>query len=489
MANREHDLVKYFRSQALPDFNVQQSPFIKISGQRYAVVGQTTLNSFLFSHFVVLDANGECAHEKTAATVYQYISMLQMTGLLERMQGLLDDPTNSPTSIGEDFQAKYGKDINEGLRRNERVRSLLQHLVEEKEKVSNVEVWEADRFQPFREAWDAFWDEYEPRMNVLFDFRDYVWEQDANVAVQETNLQHVYQEADIMYLLFSETIPADQPFITNADDLIQLAGELGRVPSYDTHTRFLTTFERFSMHFFKVAYRTFFWFLFPISLLYMVYGMLHGNYNLRPPFNVLVIGFVFFVAHSVDKHGRETKIMRRFKRQRKEQLGRHPLIAGKYSEAYANVKAKEQQKAESAYAFVAIQTIWGNLMIGIGIFTFIIGLGVLGADKETHDYGYIWMAIAGIFLVLRILLPFTGLAQIHFRLDPDGLKRGKKAKTFLRNLFEIRTNQRGSKFAIDIGLQQRQKFKIKPAYRQHTKEQLEIWADKHGIKFKDRLYF
>lgn len=489
MTNKKNHLKKCFREQALPDFKILQSRFIKINGKSYAVVGQKTLNSFLFSFFDVFDSYGERADAERATAVYKYISMFQITELLEQMEGLLNYSNGDTTFISQDFKGRYGEDINELLRANDQIHSLLQELIHEKEKILNNEEWKEDHFQSFQLAWESFWDAYEPRLKILFEFREYVWEHNKNVAVQETNLQNVYQEADVMYLLFSESLPADQSFMTNIDDLIQISEELGRVSANGDNTSFLTTFERFSMHLFKSVYRIFLFVILPASLLLMVYGLFNGSYHFRTSFNVLIITFILFTVHVTDKHGRKTKMIRRFKQIRKEKLGHHQLIQTKYSKAYETIKESEQKSAESIHEFVATPTILWRGMLVVSIGMCIIGIGILAANKESHDYGYGWITVAAIILLLRIFLPFTGFANIRFQLTPDGLKRGKKAKTFLRNIFEIRVNQSGSIVAIDIGLQYRQKYKIKKEYRQKTKEQLEIWCDKHSIKFKDRLYF
>lgn len=291
-----------------------------------------------------------------------------------------------------------------------------------------------------------------------------------------------------MYQFFSESLPAYQPFVTDINDLIQIAGELGRLSLNTDNISFLTTFERFSMHLFRVAYRTFLFIVFPVSFIFMAYGLFYGVYLFRTTFNVLIITFILFTVNLADKHGRKTKMIRRFKQTQKEQLNHHLLIQTKYSKAYVTVMENERRAAESFYQFVATPTILWRGMLVVSIVMCLIGIGILNADQESHDYGYGWITVGGFIFLIRFFLPLTRFANTRFGLAPDGIKRGKKAKTFLRNIFEISVNQGGSVIAIDIGLRYRQKYKIKEAYRQDTKKQLEIWCDRHSIEFKNEPF-
>src|SRR5699024_5298662 len=81
---------KIFQKMALPDFSITQSPFIIISKVRYAIIGQFPLQSFLFSHFDVIDEDGYQADDHTAYKVYRYISMIQIAGFIEMMEEWFD---------------------------------------------------------------------------------------------------------------------------------------------------------------------------------------------------------------------------------------------------------------------------------------------------------------------------------------------------------------------------------------------------------------
>lgn len=461
-----------------------QSQFIEINGQNYAVVGQQTLGSFLFSHYDVFDTSCGRADEEKAATIYHYISKFQMTEVLERMIELLEDVADEPPFDHEEFAEKYGEDVAALQRENKEIRSLLHQLVYEKGMISNIEVWKVDDFQRLTEKWNAFWDVYEQRLKKLFILREYIWEHNLNVAIQETNVRNLYVEANAMYSFFSDSLSTERPVVTNIDDLIEIVGELGRVPSYGDQTRYLTPFERFSMHFFKMGYRAFLFGAVPLALI----GMFVGNISFRTVVILLFIATTLFTAHTTDTLGRRTKIMRRFKKARKKQMATHPLMRTQYATAYETVKAREQTAVESSYQFKATPTIVWRSMVILGTIMFIIGLGILGANEASYNYGYGWITVASILLLLRFILPFTRFANVRFQLTPDGLKRGKKRETYLRNILELNVNKRGSMFSIDIGMQHNQKFTIKKAYRRETIKQLEIWSDKHSLNYKTRLF-
>src|SRR5699024_3544592 len=106
---------------------------------------------------------------------------------------------------------------------------------------------------------------------------------------------------------------------------------------------------------------------------------------------------------------------------------------------------------------------------------------------RSHDYGYGYLTAGIIILILRIVLHLFGFEHIRFQLTSDGLKRGKKKITYFHNILELAVNPQGSIFAIDMGLQYRQKFKIKKAYRNNTKVHLKVWCDKHGLKYINKL--
>lgn len=115
LERHQEKLEKYFKTMALPDFSITQSPFIKIDKVRYAIIGQFPLQSFLFSHFEVVDEDGYQADNHTASKVYRYISMVQIAGFLEMMDEwfdtTIDDINDDATGIIEGFNKEYKQDI------------------------------------------------------------------------------------------------------------------------------------------------------------------------------------------------------------------------------------------------------------------------------------------------------------------------------------------------------------------------------------------
>lgn len=493
MERHQEKLEKYFKKMALPDFSITQSPFIIINKVRYAIIGQFPLQSFLFSHFDVIDEDGYQADDHTAYKVYRYISMIQIAGFIEMMEEwfdkTIDDINDDATGIIENFNQEYKRDILEVIQENKGIQSKLHTLSKERERLSAIDEWEENDFQAFQSAWDHFWDTYEKRLKILFDFKNYIWENDENIHIQQTSLHSIYQEAEEMYQLFSASLSVEQPVIDDVGELIQVTGELGRISSEESDLEVLTPFERFSMHFFEKTYKFSFWITLPISLIYMVTKLVIDGSFSKSPFIFLMLAIIFLTMHLTDKNDRKAKMERRIRIERQERLGQHPIIKSKYYQDYHDMQIKQMQTAEQAYEFIATPTVIWRGMLVASFITLLMGIGLLDSDSPSHDYGYGYLTAGIIILILRIVLPLFGFAHIRFQLTSDGLKRGKKKITYFHNILEVAVNPQGSIFAIDMGLQYRQKFKIKKAYRNHTKGQLKVWCDKHGLNYRNKLYF
>src|SRR5699024_6783202 len=119
-------LKKYFKNQELPDFSVTQSPYIHMDGDRYAIIGQFTLHSFLFSHFDVLDQYGNRADHDTGQNMYRYIAMIQLSAFMAIIQEWMNDSgqtlEDDAAEIREEFKNQYGHDINVLLEGNRHIR-------------------------------------------------------------------------------------------------------------------------------------------------------------------------------------------------------------------------------------------------------------------------------------------------------------------------------------------------------------------------------
>src|SRR5699024_7903345 len=125
----QEKLEKYFKKMALPDFSITQSPSIIINKVTYAIIGQFPLQSFLFSHFDVIDEDGYQADDHIAYKVYRYIYMIQIAGFIEMMEEWLDktidDINDDATVIIENFKQEYKRDILEVIQENKGIQSKL----------------------------------------------------------------------------------------------------------------------------------------------------------------------------------------------------------------------------------------------------------------------------------------------------------------------------------------------------------------------------
>src|SRR5699024_5450547 len=258
----------------------------------------------------------------------------------------IDDINDDATGIIENFNQEYKRDILEVIQENKGIQSKLHTLSKERERLSAIDEWEENDFQAFQSAWDHFWDTYEKRLKILFDFKNYIWENDENIHIQQTSLHSIYQEAEEMYQLFSASLSVEQPVIDDVGELIQVTGELGRISSEESDLEVLTPFERFSMHFFEKTYKFSFWITLPISFIF------------------LMLAIIFLTMQLNDKNDRKAKMERRIRIERQERLGQHPIIKSKYYQDYHDMQIKQMQTAEQAYEFIATPTvIWRGMLV------------------------------------------------------------------------------------------------------------------------------
>lgn len=487
MSSTDQHIIKLFKQRAVPDFKILQTQFVSVDGQKYSLVGQFILDTILCSHYDVFDQEGVPAEEKVAEKVYTSIAQLQITYYFEKLLHLFSEQQqkkpNQLDAIGQAFKKEHNIDI-EHLLDNEQVKTLLQELIKEKHVLTNMEVLDTGQMSKFGQAWEAFWLVYESRMETLFTFREYVWNNNQNVKIQETDLHPIYQEADAVYQLFSNSLPASEPLISSVNDLIKVACQTGKAGEDDLGTSLLTPFEKFSKGFFKFSYRLLLWLLFPVSLIKFFADIPSGEASFTLPLNFLIWGIILFFAHVTDKRGRRTLISRRYAKSREERLGQNQLIRTKYFQAYEALHLKKQKEIEESYTFIGTPTIIWRILLFIGLFVILMGL--VGKSDGTYDLRFLIVGIA--ILILRFVLPLLGFAHMEFQLRPGGLKIGNRPMIYSENIFGISAGNTGNVVMIDIGLQYRQKYKVKMAYRKDVAEQLNVWCDKHSIEFTKKFY-
>lgn len=482
MVNENQDLKKEFEPHAISDYGIYQMHFIKTNKKNYSLVGQTTTNSPLFTHFDIYDRSGYSANEKEASIVYKNMSMLSMIGFLESYDWLFQNSNNNEVFNDELFKNIYGEDINELVQENYRFRLLLEKLISEKDKLVKKDELDANNMSGVKDAFDLFWTEYESRIQTLFKFREFLWEEDLNVAVQETNLENIYHEANTMYKLFTETLSTKQVLTGNIYDLIQILEDIGRVRIGDGDALELTPFQRFSKQFFKVGFLVLFWGILPLGLICMLFGICSSII----PLFAFAGGLFFYSADKAEIRARRIKMNKRFKAVQKERLRVHPLIRGKYSNAYKILKELEQESMEDSYQFVGTPLILLRMLVIPSIFALILGLALLSDDGEDAKYGSMWMNIAIILILLRIFLPQTKLGNTRFQLTPEGLKVGKRVVFPIEDFLKLTINKRGNVLTVDNFNVDAQKYKLKKSNKKEIKNEIEVWSDKYNVLFVDK---
>src|SRR5699024_12241578 len=125
----------------------------------------------------------------------------------------IDDINDDATRIIENCKQEYKRDILEVIQENKGIQSKLHTLSKERERLSAIDEWEENDFQAVQSAWVHFWDTYEKRLKMLFDFKNYICENDENIHIQQTSVNSIDQEAEENYELYSSSLSVEQPII------------------------------------------------------------------------------------------------------------------------------------------------------------------------------------------------------------------------------------------------------------------------------------
>ncbi|AXF56046.1 hypothetical protein [Salicibibacter kimchii] len=437
----------------------------------------------IISYFDVLDEFGNRADEQTAHTVYAYMAKFPLAYRLGAIKDWLHtdreyEDTDENRFFYESFKKETGEDLRSLEKENDELQRRLAALVKQTQMIEQMDDWAVDRFQEFDRAWDAFWAIYEKRLETLIDFRQFIVENNANVVVTHTHWNNIYQEANAMFCLFSESIPARPPFITNADDFIQLNEQLGRALPDEDPPHLFTRFDRISRRIFSRAYKLILGGLLPISILLMFLNAVSAGIV----YAVTGIGIMFFIAEAADKPARKRLVAERYQQHRAEVLENQPIIQKKYKWAFTAYQQATRQKRslEDSYEFVVGYARLMRWLTGIGLVIFILGAGpILENNPMEYSEGYVYVGSA--ILVIRFLLPHTPIGQRRLRLWEDTLALDKRRELKKKDILLMKLSRRGSILTIQTDLAQPLKYKVKKSYRQETRKKLQIWSDRNNV--------
>lgn len=416
--------------------------------------------------------------------------MLQVTTYIEQMKDRIHQlsvnerkPNNKrwmDEDIGEltrlKFKAEYGEDLNDVHRDNERMLTLLQELTMQSERVSKLDHWIVDDFQDFYRAWNVFWKAYQQRMALLFKFREFLMKKNIDEeGMTGTSLRQVYQEANAMHQLFAKSIPVSTPFITDVDDWILFMAQLGRVHPDNKRDTGVKPFWRFLYRFFQQTYKLFLWFIFPVSIILAIAGLLSSD-------GLLLVGsflLAFFLAYITDKSILESGARKRSQQQRKDRLGTQSIIQRKYQQAFSLLKQaeEEERQIEKCYEFRAKHTTLQSLLIGTGLIIFLFGIWT----REVVAEYTIWYVGIGIgLIVLGIIL--QKWSWMNIQLWPDKIIIGKM-KVPIHSIAMIEFNRRRSKIkvAMEPAINRPFVLKIPKEERLDTINYLKDWCHTNYI--------
>src|SRR5690625_1662553 len=168
---KHSNLHSQFQKYAFSAIKISQSPSMTVDGNTFAIVGQHIFRSPLYSHFDVMDHNGERADEQVAEIVYAYSSMIQITSYLVQLQTNVEKARAKERDLNEDlwmgtdiermvrsrFKKEYDEDFSNLKRVNRKILPLFQELQTQAEHLSKLDHLTLDSFQVFYRVWKAFW--------------------------------------------------------------------------------------------------------------------------------------------------------------------------------------------------------------------------------------------------------------------------------------------------------------------------------------------
>lgn len=414
---RLSNLRKQFQKYAFPGFKVTHGPFITVEDKMYMVVGQNMFQSPLYSHFDVLDLNGERADEQTAEMVFVYSSMIQITSYLKQLENKVEKSRANERTLNDDlwmgidiewmvrsrFKKEYGEDFNKLKRINRKILPLFQELQTRAEELSKSENLTIDSFQDFTQAWSTFWKGYEERMSFLFTFRNFLQEKNIQEETMAgSGFYHVYQEANAIYSIFSESIPMESPFIKDIDDLIVCTAQLGRVQPEKKYETGVKPIWNISYRFFSQVYKLI-KYIFPVPIILVFLGVL-STYELV---KIALVFITFLLPYLINKNVLKSLLKKQMQQKRIKLLGRLPIVQTKYQQAFFAWKhaEEERQRTTHCYEFQAKTARVQNILMGTGLVIFLFGIVTRQAVQE-YTMWYIGIG-AGLIVLGAFLLKWS----------------------------------------------------------------------------------
>jgi len=476
-----------FQQTALPYVEVLNTRFILEHGKSYVVVGQPVIESPLLTYFDVYEDTGKRADQETGRMVYTYMSKILTATYLESLLSCLDKTNQTDLNLAhKELESLLStRDRQAGMKlyqHSASVFDLFNTLNEETVKIIQAEHVVVDDLEPFQEAWSAFWDVYEQRLDALFLIHEQIIKQKQILNIEGTPLEPIYREAEIMFELFAESIPTTKPILQDIDDLITLHWELGRTEPPGLTKKLLTPFELFSNRLFKHASRWSLWLLLPLLLILAVTDVV----TFQPLIYAVFIVIVLYYAHSADTINIRANLMKRLKDHRQAQIEQQPIIQQKYSTIFQAFQGdmKQQEIIEEPDEFMTILARPGRWMLGFGVAILILGWGLLSGDTDSHDYGYGYIAVGTTLVIIRILLPYWAIVQRKFQLDRDKLVIGKR-KHYIEHISYIKM-KRNNKIIKMYTTQSTQEmiFRVKKEDRTEAAKKLKQWCILHKVRLE-----
>lgn len=473
-----------FKKYSYPIHPVVNTRPINVKGKPYRMIGQIMLSVPFFTNFKIINDEGTEANPSIRKKVHALISKLEITGHLTSLKNYLMNQKeagyiNDTNNLTQTFLDKYGKSLNNLIEEADGVLSLFNKMEALASELGTLEELSSEQFDLFLKAWDSFWEIYEQRMHLLFTFRSFVIEEHAVHLLEETTLNDLFNESQLLDQLYTESMSTETPLFTSIEDLIQLNLELGYVKeNNDTESSILSRGENFARKSLAAVAKFFLLFLIPLGILLSIFGVISFYLLLF----IGVITLILYLSKMTETVQLSQTISKRIKEKRADELSTQPIISTKYPAAY-KLYENQLKEGDKGFSFATVFISPSRYILGFGIGILIMGLGIANSGAESVKYAPGYFTVGLLLIILSQLLQRTKVLERKMKLDKDALILGKRNYP-LMNVEYIKVNKKGTKLKLKVNFNNRpMKLAILEKNRSEVIMQLKEWCKLKEISF------
>lgn len=471
---------KNFRKHALLKAKILETKSIIIGNKEYRIIGQQLISSPLFSHFEVVDQEGNRGNRSIEEKVYTYISMLQMINHFKQIKPWLKQQKNETDGASvQDDSVHHSVSII--LHDSEHVLTLFNELEDKAASFVNEDIWNEKHFKELQPIWNAFWQTYEKRLEHLFNLHTHVFDSHLTKKTKKDFLNSVYKEVHFTMYLFKETIPLHDPFITDINDFITLNSQLGKITESPERQELIQKKERFSFHFFKTM-------LYALVLIQIVVagltiiGVLHLASVIT---TFILVLLVFYFGYINDRELLKT-IETRLKSARRQQLNSAPLLRKKYKKEFtAYIKKEKRRKSnDKPYQFYVSIAKLPTWFMFFGITIFMLGLALFSVGNQSYALPLGYLVVGVVLSLIGVYLPKVSIGQRKIILEPGKMTIQKKVYQ-AGDFTKIRMNQSKQKMYLHItSIPDPMTFRIQKETKDDVHTNILKWCEQNYVTYE-----